>query len=270
MTTTKGTTVKGKTLLPGVTIPGSPLWNMGLAAATGSTTDFHALQDAIDHLTIKAKRSLPSAFTVTEKDFLVEIFESLWWGGHVKSFPEAAELADHYVNGRGLKLEIDAEVYTTSVIVRDAMAAMKDFIRAQSKTGRLFAKLDSNSSGFLASPQFRTIRKGSGRSVTTQGYVLPGGVLLAEQANLRLKNADHRFRLQSLSAPLGGGRMRTRWQVDSYYDFQPFAKGSHVTHIPLRSGMVLKMPDGLSHYMTVLTIADEFEYWAAWTDEWTL
>jgi hypothetical protein len=34
--------------------------------------------------------------------------------------------------------------------------------------------------------------------------------------------------------------------------------------------MVLKVPDGLSHYMTVLGVADAFPYWAEWNESWTI
>jgi hypothetical protein len=263
-------TVKAQACLAkAVPIPSAPLLHMGNVALRKSEGSFTVLQDAIDYLSCKAKARPKIQFTDDEKEFLIEIFEALWWGGHAKRFPEAAQLANHYVHGSGRKLQIDADVYKSSVVVRDSIAAMKDFIRDQAKKGKTFAALHSNASVFIASPQFKTISKVKGRSVNTQGYVDANGVLLAEQNNPRLKNADHRFRLQSQSVRQGQ-RVETRWKVESYYDFEPFAKASYVTHIPLADGKVLKLPDGLANYMTAIGIAHDFAYWAEWTDEWTL
>src|SRR5690349_23817092 len=121
-----------------VPLPGAPLWNMG-KAAVGSQTDFDALQSAVDYLTCKAKARAP--FTKDDKEFLVDIFEALWWGGHAKGLPEAAALADHYVNGKGKLLKIDAEVYRSSVIVRDTCAALKVYVRAQLTGGSNVSKV---------------------------------------------------------------------------------------------------------------------------------
>jgi hypothetical protein len=61
--------------------------------------------------------------------------------------------------------------------------------------------------------------------------------------------------------------------VDDRWDFASFPeqkeKGRNdVTHIPLPGGSVLKLPDGLSHYLTEQDIAAEFDYWSEWTEKW--
>jgi hypothetical protein len=257
---------KAKKCLAGaVPIPGAPLWRMG-KAALGSRTDYEALQGAIDCLTCKAKAR--AAFTTDDKEFLVEIFEALWWGGHAKRLPEAAALANHYVNGKGKPLKVDEEVYRSSVIVRDTCVALKAHVRKQLAGRRDIGMVRSSDPGFIYSPGGRQLARGPLRSVQRQGYIRPEGILVAEQGNLRLKNADNRFALVAYTTILDSGELHTRWRVDSRYDFEPFDKADYVTNIPLSDSQVLKLPDGLSQYMTVLKIAEEFPYFAEWIERW--
>jgi hypothetical protein len=262
-------TSKAKTCLAkAAPIPGSPLWNMGRVAVFASQESLQVLQNAVDYLTCKAKGKL--AFSHDDKEFLREIFEAFWWGGRLRGWPEAAQLANHYVHGKGDKLQIKADVYHSSVIVRDAMAAMRDFIRHRITAKKAFSSIRSDGADFRASSQFRQIGRSAGRSAAAQGYALPGGSLLAEQNNSRLKNADHRFYLQAHSLLFSEAKVHTRWRVDSSYDFEPFDKADYYTNIVLADGMVLRVPDGLSQYMTVLGVADAFPYWAEWNESWTI
>jgi len=111
-----------------VGIPMSPVWEM-IRASKGSKKNFDRLQKTIDYLTCKAKSKL--IFTSDEKEYLKEIFEALWWGGKAKGLPEAAELANHYVNGDGKRLRIESNLYVSSVIVKDTMEAIKQYITAE-------------------------------------------------------------------------------------------------------------------------------------------
>jgi hypothetical protein len=123
-------------------------------ALFNSKSDFDLLQNAIDYLTCKAR--LKMAFTDEERGFLKAIYEDFAVGGRVKGYPEAAELIDHYVDGKGAKLQIDETVYQTSVIVQDTSEAIKHYIRqqiAQRAISRWFA---------LPTPASFTHRKGGG------------------------------------------------------------------------------------------------------------
>ncbi len=246
-------------------IPGWPLLTMAGAAA-GSQSDFDSLQKAVDYLTCKAQSKL--AFTDEEKAFLKRIFESLWWGGEFKGYPEAAVLANHYVNGKGAKLIIDARVYQTSVVVKDTTEAMKDYIRQLIAHTKSYSLVRSSDPGFLHSPSGQRMSRSAGRNLQRQGYILPDGNLLTEQANERLKNANNRFVLGSQNKKDSSGGIVTLWNVDDRYTFEPFERASFYTNIPLSSSHVLKIPDGLSNYMTILKIADEFIYSAVWTETW--
>ena len=230
-------------------------------------------------------------FTEDEKHFLVELFEAFWWGGkglniaealgvgNIQGMPEAAELANHYVHGDGKTLEINPELYKSSVIVRDTMAAMKAFIRESINKNIPVPVLQSGDPKFMQSPHFTNAKlRIIHRNKDTQGGVLPDGALQAEQMNKRLHYANNRFHLQAFSQPLFStsstrtSRMLTRWRVDDTWDYEPFEKASYVSHLPMGINRehILKIPDGLSHYMTILGIAKEFKYWAEWHEYWNL
>jgi len=264
----------------------------------GDADDKAVMQNAVDYLTCKAKM----AFTEDEKHFLVELFEAFWWGGkgtnilealgvgNIQGMPEAAELANHYVHGNGKTLAINPGLYQSSVIVRDTMAAMKAFIKESVNKGGSVPVLKSGDPKFMLSPQFanaklRTIL----RNQTTQGGVLPDGALQAEQMNKRLHYANNRFHLQALSQAFQTTshwpyrsrmeyttRILTIWRVDDTYDYHPFGSdkenAEHISgfRIGYKREHDLYLPDGLSHYMTVLGIAKEFKYWAEWYEYWNL
>lgn len=64
-----------------------------------------------------------------------------------------------------------------------------------------------------------------------------------------------------------GSNFISRWKVESIYDFEPFKKG-YITDIPLAKGFILKLPDGLSHYLTKIGIANDFTYISTWQELW--
>jgi hypothetical protein len=246
-------------------IPSAPLWHMGKVRAFHSAESFDLLQNTVDYLTCKAKSNRP--FTNDEKEFMKEVFEALWWGGKVKGLDEAAMLADHYVNGNGTVVKIDSDVYTSSVIVADAMVAMRAYIRELSSKKRSFLVLKTSDMSFVTSPQARLLQRGM-RNVDSKGYILKDGGLLAEQSNVRLKNTDNRFFLgvSTIRNASGNGFIST-WSVKSTYDFEPFSVG-YVTNIPLAEGFVLKLPDGLSYHLTTIGVAKDFKYTSEWREQW--
>ncbi len=118
---------------------------------------------------------------------------------------------------------------------------------------------------FLRSAHSSDLKKGS-RNVNSQGYILSNGALLVEQSNQRLKNADHRFYLL-VNTTKNGNNFLSRWKIESIYDFEPFEKG-YITDIPLVKGFVLKLPDGLSQYLTKIGVAEDFTYISTWQELW--
>ncbi|MCF6211631.1 MAG: hypothetical protein L3J88_08575 [Gammaproteobacteria bacterium] len=245
-------------------IPGSPLWHMGKVAVFESKDSFDFLQSTIDYLTCKGK--LNKNFTGNEKEFMKELFEALWWGGKYHGFHEAAKLANHYVNGEGQTLKIDSEIYKSSVIVSDTMLALKRYIRDKSDKNKSIALSKTGNPDFLRSSYATALKQGK-RSAIRQGYLLSGGALLVEQSNIRLKNADHRFHLLVYTTKGSNSNFMSRWKVESLYDFEPFTK-NYITEIPLAKDFILKLPDGLSHYLTKIAVAKNFKYTSGWIEAW--
>jgi hypothetical protein len=248
------------------------MWNMG-TAALGLKTDFDALQSAIDYLTCKARARM--TFTSEEKDFLTSVYESFFVGGMAKGYPEAANLAAHYINGKGKPLAVNPGVYQKSVIVSAACQAIKNYIRRLfGVQGFIPPVVSTHDRSFLNSAESRTLLASGGRSAQTHGYLKnhgkDRGYLLAEQMNERLQKANNRFVLAAHSFKLDAKLIRTRWSVDDRYEFEPFEKAGFVTNIELSSSCILKLPDGLSHYMTVLGIADAFDYSSEWSENWSV
>jgi len=238
---------------------------MGKVKVFGSKESFYLLQNTVDYLTCKAKSN--RAFTGDEKEFMKELFEALWWGGKISGFSEAAMLADHYVNGGGTMAKVNSQVYTSSVVVSDAMVAMKAYIRELHAKKRPFVVLKTSDIGFITSPQATSLKQGT-RSADLKGYMLRDGTLLAEQSNQRLKNTDNRFVLGVSTTRNGhGDGFISTWRVESIYDFEPFSK-EYVTHIPLGEGFILKLPDGLSHHLTTIGVAKDFKYTSEWHEQW--
>jgi hypothetical protein len=101
----------------------------------------------------------------------------------------------------------------------------------------------------------------------TEGKMKSSGVLEAAQNNQRLHKTDGHFYLQAISRSLPNKNIETIWRVESLYDFEPFEKHDYYTLIPLGSHN-LKLPDGLSEYMTKIGVAKAFWYKAEWSEVW--
>jgi len=244
-------------------IPSAPLWHLGKIGVFGSQESYNLIQNTADYLTCKAQLSL--SFTDTEKTFMKELFEAFWWGGKAHSFHEAAQLSSHYVNGKGKDLSISSGAYESSTIVQATMAALKEHIKERQTAAQPIAALKTTDLHFIHSPASKDLLKGK-RSPTREGYMFSTGVLIAEQSNLRLKKADHQFVLKAYSK-YHNQSFITSWEVDSLYDFEPIEKG-YISHVPLGKNFTLKLHDGLSHYLTKIGVAKEFNYSASWHEVW--
>ena len=248
-------------------MPSSPLFNMANVALRNATGDLKDLQDAVDFLTCKAKAKMD--FEDDEKEFLKELYEAFWWGGKYKGYKEAAQLANHYVNGDGNEksnpLRIDPEVYKTSKIVIATMAAMKKFILEKKNSNKTFFNFRCDNVEFRAKKYAKTLLRMNYR---TEGKMKSNGVLEAAQDNQRLHKTDGHFYLEALSVLLPNKKIKTTWRVDSLYDFEPFEKHDYYTHIPLGEHKLI-FSDGLSEYMTRIGVAKKFWYRAEWVEMWS-
>ena len=175
-----------------VKIPGAPLYHLGNIAVFKSKNSFELMQATIDYLTCKAQAKI--LFSDREKTFLIELFESFWWGGYIKGMPEAAELANNYVNGNGKALKMDSKPYEKSVVVQDTIQAMKSYIRDLANRNKNYFIIKTIDIKFRSSKYFKPLMLINGsRNRHSQGYVFSDGIIFAENNNQRLKKADHRF-----------------------------------------------------------------------------
>lgn len=251
-----------------VEVPGAPLYHMGNIAVFNSKSSFDLMQATIDYLNCKAKINMP--FSDDEKTFLVELYESFWWGGHAKGMPEAAKLANHYVHGKGTTVSMDSIPYEKSVVVQDSMEAMKSYIKELAGHNEYFFALRTNDLKFRHSKYFKPLMliKNS-RDRHTQGYVHSSGLIYAATNNQRLQKADNRFYLTANTSKQTRESFHTRWSVENRYDFEPFIKDDKFTDLDFGNGKVLSLPDGLSEYMdSGLSIAKPFNYNATWSEVW--
>ena len=261
-------------------IPGAPLWNF-IRAYKGSPQHAEELQAAIDYLVCKAKHKTP--FNSDEIEFCKELYEALWYGGKWSGYSEAALLANHYVNGDGADVELDGGMYKNSKIVQDVMIGMKKYIGKKITIKSTGFRLLNNNSILLKKDYYKKLIRGNGRTYQSDGWLVPDSqyVILTEQTNQRLKNADNRFFLDSDSKLVGDKTVETVWRVESIYDFTPFDYSSatltnddkrNITEIPISKGVYISLPDGLSHYMTTnnVNVATEFKYTSEWTEVWNL
>ncbi|WP_444996087.1 hypothetical protein [Aliikangiella sp. IMCC44359] len=245
-----------------VDIPSSPLWNMGMAAKFNSSKDFKKIQEASDYLACKARAKLN--FSEDDKEFLKELYEAFWWGGQWKGYKEAAQLANHYVNGNGKNFMISSEVYEQSLIVQATMSAMKLFISELKSKKYNYSHIKCNNPMFRAKPYAKKLTK---MNYLTEGKMKHDGVLEAAQNDTRLHRADGHFYLEAYTVNLKTGKNKTTWCVNSIYDFDPFEKKNYYSEIPLGK-FTLLLYDGLSEYMTKLGIAKVFNYKAQWLEVW--
>ena len=235
---------------------------MGKAAKFDSDKNFKVIQEALNYLACKAQAILP--FNDDEKEFMVEIYEAFWWGGHYQGLKEAAKLANHYVHGAGKRLNIDPEVYKQAPVVQATAEAMKKYLVDLLSKGLSITNLKSSNPGFYASVHARAPKNMNYR---TEGKLKSGGVLEAAQNNNRLHKTDGHFYLEARTIKLSNKKYTTTWIIESLYDFEPFSKHQYYTEIPLGKKMLI-IYDGLSEYMEQLGIAKKFWYEATWVESW--
>lgn len=225
------------------------------------------VQSKVDIIQEKAKKG--AEFTLLEKAFLKGVYGSLIVGGKFKGMPEASELLSHYLSGEGDSFEspyeIDSEVYENSPIVQYAMEKMTEHVKKLNEKG-VSVEGDYQSAKIL--------RPTSQRDSETEGRVLgkeDSYALISEQNNTRLKYADHRFHLSlNVKQSENGKDLELTWSVKSKWDYEPYSdeksNAKHVTEIPWNKekNQVLKLDDGLSHYLTKVGMAKEFWHEAIW------
>ena len=89
--------------------------------------------------------------------------EAFWWGGQYEGYKEAAQLANHYVNGSGNSssnpLLIHPEIYKTSAIIIATMAAMKKYILEKKGKRMTFFEFKCDNVDFRSKPYAKPLTK---------------------------------------------------------------------------------------------------------------
>lgn len=253
------------------------------------------VQNQITFLDCKARNG--ASFNADEKEFLVNLYEAMWWGARVRGYKEAGQLADAYVNGGGQVVMISSAAYEGSTIVKTAQDVMKAVLAEH--YAKSDAALTIRSTDQAVRTKIRELRRKKRFNQASEGELYANGILKAEENNLRLKYADNRFELQAASRRTGAtSNAKTvdiTWKVESKYDFESYeSKPGDITVLPvvhpgtktstpaeaqkllaevfpeyMRVGgqyqSELVLPDGLSKYMVKEGVAKEFTYIATWT-----
>jgi len=212
--------------------------------ARGKEADFlEEVQIGLDAITEKARQHAKEEITFREKALLRSVYYGMVVGGWLRDWPEASALMLHYLGKSGGPLEIDSGIYERSTRVQKEMKRQKKRAAAELQQGRTVFRDKSP-------PLFADYN--------------------------RLKYADHRFFLKSVTRRGSRKNCVTTWRVDNQYRFEDFRgtdatwwKVSKWSEFPLR-GRRIRIYDGLSRYLVQLGMAAEFDYWATWQEEWPL
>ena len=217
----------------------------------------------------EADKKVRSGQQLTEDELntLIFVYILIPLGGRIYGFREAASLMDLYLTPKKAAkytekkpYVINSEVYKTSVIVKYAEEELKKIILDEYKQGILEVGKIFNSK----------VLKPTQRDSATEGNIqAPDRNIIAEQNNKRLKNADHRFYLQVKILEIKSDNMYLLWYVKSIWDYEPYEKANHVTELTVNEemGYILRIPDGLSEYLTKVNKAKEFHYTASWKEK---
>lgn len=273
-------------------------WQMALVAHQRSQQSLVLLQEAVNHLEEKARKKI--LFTEAEKTFLKALLESPWWGGKNNGFnqsklflnPDAGiaeekrtisedpsvrniedlvqlhlgKLVHHYVNGGGQVYALELSVYRNSLIVRDTLFALKNYIRELFAFNKPATFVATDDLSFLKSAHAEKIEKRRLHS-NAMGFIFVDGTLLLEQKDTRLRNLANRFKITAMTHQRGP-LLVTRWRIEGCYRFAPFGAHHEVLELPLEEGMGLKISSGLCNYMLGMGVACPFDYFADWSEQY--
>lgn len=273
-------------------------WQMALVAHQQHHPSLVLLQEVVNHLAEKARREM--SFTSAEKTFLVALLESPWWGGQNNGFNESklflnpngdassaeqtissspsvrniedlvqlslAKMMRHYISGGGQLYALDLSIYRNSVIVRDSINALKNYIREQFAYNKPAVFLATDDVNFLNSSHAGKIEK-SRLQCDTKGFIFTDGTLLLEQKDPRLRNIANRFKISAMTHPVGPALM-TQWRIEGRFDFESFAGNHEIMELPFTEDLLLQIPSGLCHHLAALGVARPFDYFASWSERY--
>lgn len=193
---------------------------------------------------ISKKAIKNEALTPSEIFALKTLYGALEKGGRIKGYAEAAQLLDRYLSPtkQGLEL-VNSKIYQDSPNVQKEINRQKVIIKKDALDGKL-----------------------------SVGAKLSSKILFADYD--RLQKANNRFVLQSETQLLRDGKtLSTRFFVEDDYSFEPFAKclyDGFYSDFPIPLVGTLRIPDGLSHYLTQIGLAKDFNHLSEWREVWSV
>lgn len=272
----------------------SILKHMLQVAVDGDRQSHQLLQESIAHLGHKAVLEEP--FVGEEISFLKTLYTCPWWGGKEFGVNETkdiltaggepieqsgsvtpvadslqvclAQMARHYVHGKGQILALNVAIYQRASVVKDAVDALRDYIRELYTFKKPATQVSTTDVAFLASKYARQIESRR-RHFDTKGFVFNDGTLILDQRDPRLLVLGNRFRITAMTSPMGTHLM-SRWRVEGIYQFESFVEGPAETVLPLHDKLTLRLPSALGVSLMRQGLARPFNYFADWAERYPL
>ena len=206
--------------------------------------NFDDIQNKIDQLEIKAINK--ENFTNEDKKFLKKLYSTISIGGFLSGYFEASIMLSRYIDNNGIELKVKAKPYLNNKKVINEVKSIEKQILDDYNNNRLLDKYTSN-------------------KIIINQKDDPGLFYLSNifKIDAQIKNKENGIIIIKYNI-----RLRARFQS---YDGQIklFGNPQHFSTFFNRNkkGKNLNIDDGLSHYLTKIDLAKEFDYYSEWYDE---
>lgn len=206
--------------------------------------NFDDIQNRIDQLEIKAINK--EDFTIEDKKFLKKLYSTISIGGFLSGYFEASKMLSRYIDNSGIELKVSAKPYLKNKIVINEVKRIEKKIIDDFKKKRLLDKYTSNK--IIIYPQ-----DDPGLYYLSNIFKINAQIINKENDALNTKYT-----------------IRLRAHFQAYEDqVRLFGNPQHFRTLFNRNkkGDTLNIDDGLSHYLTIIDLAKEFDYFTEWNDE---
>lgn len=209
-----------------------------------ATGNFNNIQDRIDQLEIKAINN--EDFTKEDKKFLKKLYSTISIGGFLRGYFEASKMLSRYIDKSGIELKVSAKPYLNNKKVLNEVERIEKNIIDDLKKKRLLDKYISNK------------------------------IIIYPKDDPGLYYLSNVFKINAQIVNKGDDLLNIRYTIKLRAHFQSYADQKRLFKNPQhfrtlfnrnKKGEVLNIDDGLSHYLTLIDIAKEFDYYTEWYDE---
>ena len=271
--------------------PEGVLAAMTAVAQEQNCQQFTLLQESVLLVAEKVKNN--ASIERVEQDFILALFDNPWWGGEAFGFNESLPQSDvavgtsdfprvalkstddqkqlqvwkmtqHFLHGGGRLFAANLPTFKTSIVVADAIQALKSYIAERIKSHKPITKISTCDRDFIKSPFAKEIEKPR-REIDTLGYIFSDGTLMLEQKDPRQRNFENRFRIDVITTKLGE-KLSSRWCIRGHFKFESFGSSEYFISLPLTCSMQPKIPAGLGAMLVDFNKAKPFEYFIDWAE----